>query len=239
MPIRAITFDFWCTLFRDANGAARQQIRIDALQEATGASSEAITKALATVWAEFMRHHIEEQRTLDPIDAVRHAASLLDASLDADVAEKLAEVFATAILAHSPVPIEDALEAVHAAAQRCPVGIVSDTGVSPGSSLRQLLERNGFGDVFTTKVFSDELGVAKPQALMFETAARDLGVNTEELLHIGDLDPTDIEGAKAVGAKAALFAGFNACYVDNTQADYTFLTWRAFLDALPEILPEN
>jgi len=239
MPIRAVTFDFWCTLFRDANGAPRQQIRIDALQQATGASQEAVTEALRKVWIEFTRSHIEEQRTLYPIDAVHQAENLLNVSLDHDVEEKLAEVFATAILAHSPVPIDDALEAVQTTAQRCPVGIISDSGVSPGSSLRQLLERNGFSDVLTTMVFSDEVGVAKPQALMYETAARDLGVKTEELLHIGDLELTDITGAKAVGAKAALFAEINAGYAGNTQADYTFMKWREYIDALPEILQKN
>ena len=93
--------------------------------------------------------------------------------------------------------------------------------------------------MFATTVFSDEVGVAKPQAMVFETAARGLGVNTEELLHIGDLEPTDIEGAKAVGATAILFAGDNARYVHKTRADYTFLSWRAFLDALPEIIEGN
>jgi len=48
-----------------------------------------------------------------------------------------------------------------------------------------------------------------------------------------------IAGAKAVGAKAVLFAGDNARYVHNTRADYTFLSWRAFLDALPEIIEGN
>jgi len=84
--------------------------------------------------------------------------------------------------------------------------------------------------------FSDEVGVAKPQAAMFETAARGLGVNPSELLHIGDLEPTDIEGARAIGAKAALFGGENPKYVGATQADHTFVTWPDFVGALPEIL---
>lgn len=239
MAVRAVTFDFWCTLFRDANSAARQEVRIAALQEATGASLAAIHDALAVVWAEFSRSHIEDQRTLCPIDAVRLTVDRLGVSLDGGIVEELAEAFATAILAHAPEPIADALEAVRAAAQRRPVGIISDTGISPGRCLRQILDRNGFGGVFAATVFSDEVGAAKPQALMFETAARGLGVSKPELLHIGDLEPTDIAGAKGVGAKAVLFAGDNARYLHDTQADYTFLSWRAFIDALPQLMLED
>ena len=46
MPVRAVTFDFWCTLFRDANGEARQQIRIDAFADATGVAKDEAAEAL-------------------------------------------------------------------------------------------------------------------------------------------------------------------------------------------------
>ena len=35
MSIRAITFDFWFTLFREANGKPRQRTRAEALSRAT------------------------------------------------------------------------------------------------------------------------------------------------------------------------------------------------------------
>jgi putative hydrolase of the HAD superfamily len=235
MAIRAITFDFWCTLFRDANGSERQRIRTEAFVAATGASEEATVEALSDATREFFRHHIEEQRTLEPIDAVRMAAKTVGATLSEQEQERLAAIFGTAILAHSPVPIEGALEAVRAAADWGPIGIVSDSGMSPGSSLRKLLERHGFIDHFGALAFSDEVGVAKPQAKMFETAAEGLGVRVDELLHIGDLELTDIDGARAVGAKAALFTGENDRHLNETKADYTFETWQEFVEVLPSI----
>jgi putative hydrolase of the HAD superfamily len=61
---------------------------------------------------------------------------------------------------------------VQSAAKRFPLGVISDTGITPGRVLRQILERNGLMDFFSVTVFSDETGVAKPQALMFQEAAR-------------------------------------------------------------------
>lgn len=234
--IRAITFDFWRTLFRDANGEPRQRIRSDAFIAATGVPGDALEAAMKRCWAEFDRCHREEQRTLEPEDAVRMIARTMSVDLPANVASDLAEVFATAILHHSPEPIEGALDAVKAAAALLPVGIISDAGVSPGRSLYTLLERHGFTPYIRGAVFSDDLRVSKPQRPMFETAAAKLGVRPEELLHIGDLEYTDIVGAKAVGAQAALFTADNPRHAQNTTADYVFSSWAEFIDTLPTLI---
>lgn len=235
MNIRGITFDFWGTVFRDANGEPRQRMRIEAFCRATGAHEDEADEALRGVWKEFERVHREEQRTLSPHDAVRMAAAALGIEVAPAVEAQVAEVFATAILAHSAAPVEDALAAVRAAADIGPVGLISDTGVSPGSSLRQLLDRHDFSSHFAVMTFSDELGSSKPRAPMFEVTAARMGVQPHEMLHLGDLEHTDIAGAKAFGAKAGLFTGVNAAFANGTQADYVFSTWREFIDALPGI----
>lgn len=235
MAIKAITFDFWCTLFRDANGEARQTIRVNALAEASGESRERAAEALTHSAREFQRHHANEQRTLDPKDAVRIAGEYLGVDLQNGAADQLEHVFATAILHYSPVPIAGALRAVRAAAAQYPVGIISDSGLSPGFSLRRLLDRYGFTGYFGVTVFSDEIGVSKPQRRMFEKAAEGLGVQPDELLHIGDLEWTDVKGALDVGSQAALFGGDNAKHVGNTKANHTFLAWQEFEEKLPAL----
>lgn len=235
-PVRGITFDFWRTLFRDAGSVERQQLRARSFAEVSGRSEEEVSAALRRSGERFFEHHITHMRTLEPHDAVRMVCEDLRVTLpDADE-KRITEVFATAIIEYSPVPIDGALEAVRQAAERAPVGIVSDSGLSPGSSLRVLLDRHGFTPYFKAIAFSDEVGVSKPQALMFETAARGMGLEPSQILHIGDLELTDIAGAKAIGAKAALFAGDNARHLGATEADYTFTSWDEFIQLLPEIV---
>ncbi len=236
MSVCAISFDFWRTLFRDANGVERQALRIKALIEATGLPEPRLNEALRVTWGRFNQHHVERQQTLGPDDAVRITLEQLGIDLPAATRESLAEAFATAILDYPPEPIEGALEAVQAAAARVPVGVISDSGVSPGSCLRVLLKRGGFLPFITALAFSDEVGVAKPQRPMFEACAQGLGVPLSGLLHIGDLETTDIAGARAVGARAALFTGDTPGVSTDTLAHYTFSRWSDFITALPDIL---
>lgn len=235
MAVRAITFDYWGTLFRDTGSDERQQMRLEAFVKATGANPEEAAAAMRLTFQEFQRSHIEDQRTLTPMDAVRLTCDTLRVSVGPREAELVAEVFATAILKYPPVPIEGALEAVAAAAQRVPIGLISDTGVSPGSSLRQIMDVEGFTGYFGTLTFSDEVGVAKPQAPMFEQTARILNVTPSELLHIGDLQPTDILGVQQLGGQGALFAGVNTRFVGKTTAEYTFAHWQEFIRLIPEL----
>ena len=235
MTVRAITFDFWSTLFRDAHGEARWAARVKAAAAMTGAAPEVIEQHLKDISHDFFKHHIGEQRTLGPEDAVGMLCERLGCSLTSTQAAALCHVMATTILDHSPAPEPGALAAVQAAAARFPVGLVSDSGISPGASLRSLLERHGFHDFFRVMVFSDEVGAAKPQPVTFETAARTLGVAPNEILHIGDLEPTDILGIRRLGGKAALFTGINPRFLGNTTADYTFRNWESFIEALPGI----
>jgi putative hydrolase of the HAD superfamily len=235
MAVRAITVDFWCTLFHDANSEPRQMMRVEALSRAAAVSQDEAASVLKNVWAEFTRCHQEQHRTMTPADAVRLATEALGVRVEPARAEELEVVFATAILVHPPEPIEGALEAARTVSRRYRLGLISDTGVSPGSSLRALLDRHGFTECFSVFTFSDQVGVSKPERPMFETTALLLGVRPEELLHIGDLEQTDIAGAKAIGARAALFLGDHKPVPNHTRADYVINSWREFLDLLPRL----
>jgi len=235
MSIRAITFDFWGTLFRDADLDLRHARRVRALAQAASVTPEQADEALQEAYKAFFRTHVEEQRTLDHHDAVRITARHLGTSLDEDAAAALATQYAEAILHHPAHPIDGALDAVRAAARRFPTAIISDSGISPGAALTVLLERNGFRPHLNALTFSDEVGVSKPQAPMFERTAAALGVQPDEILHIGDLEPTDIAGILSLGGKAALFAAVNTKYVPTTKAHWTYHTWQEFIDHLPNI----
>jgi len=236
MSVRAITFDFWNTLFEEKNRAERHAYRVDAFSKATGADCDEVSRALQAAHDYFFHIHVAEQRTLAPRDAVDMVCDALRIGLDPEDADAMAYIFGTAIFVYPPTPIPGAFEAVKAAAARVPIGIISDSGMSPGTSLRKLLDDAGFTPYFQVLTFSDEVGVAKPQAPMFKRTASALEVATDELFHLGDLEPTDIAGVQAVGGKGALFAGANARFAQDTKAEHTFYHWGEFLEVLPAIV---
>ena len=238
MSIRAVTFDFWGTLYREieAAGGIRMRKRPLALADATGTPLADAERVLLDAAGEFGRVHTAEQRTLTPHDAVRLATAALGTTLSDDLSEELASFFATIILEHPPIPVEGALDAVRAAAARVPVGVISDTGISPGSSLRVLLERDGFLPYLGCLTFSDEVGVSKPRAVMFTRTAEALGVAPDELFHLGDLEYTDIDGVRALGGRAGLFAGVNARYMEKTRAEHVFVSWQEFTEQVEQLM---
>jgi putative hydrolase of the HAD superfamily len=99
------------------------------------------------------------------------------------------------------------------------MGVVSDAIFSPGRALRQLLAHYDILKFFDAFVFSDEIGCSKPNAALFKAAAKGLGVEPCEIVHIGDRELKDIEGPHAVGACAVLCTVVKDRDSENTKAD--------------------
>jgi putative hydrolase of the HAD superfamily len=129
--------------------------------------------------------------------------------------------FEEGILEHPPVLIRGAREALRSLAGRYRLGIISDVGFSPGRVLKQVLADNELLDVFDSLVFSDEAGCAKPHIEVFQRTARSLSADPGAMVHIGDLERTDIIGAKQAGFKAIRFTGVTPMEEDETTiADF-------------------
>lgn len=235
MTVRAITFDLWRTLLRDDNSENRRRMRFEAFSRATGVPVDEMWSAWDLALEEWGRRHRDEQQTLDAHDFVAALENELEVTVPPESMSAVIEAFQTAVLEQPPEAVDGAREALEAAAARFPLGLISDTGNSPGWVLRQLLDQYGFLKYFTVTVFSDEKRASKPRREIFEAAARGLGVAAGEILHIGDLEFSDIAGAQGVGAKAALFAAVNDEFLHSTRADYVFTSWRHFLDLLPSL----
>lgn len=115
--------------------------------------------------------------------------------------------FEEGILEHPPLLIPGAREALSTLAQSYRLGIISDVGFSPGRVLKQVLADNDLLHLFDSLVFSDEAGRAKPHIEVFERTARSLSAEHGEMVHIGDLERTDIIGARQAGYRAIRFVG--------------------------------
>lgn len=94
----------------------------------------------------------------------------------------------------------------HAALQR-----LKDSGLKLGivsnfdTRLRPILKGLGLDQLFDTIVISAEIGVEKPNPIIFEAACQELGVLPEEAVHVGDDRRNDIFGARDAGCFAWLW----------------------------------
>lgn len=213
MPIKAVTFDYWGTLYHAASGRLG---RMERLAEVLGRHGYAFDRAMLesadrVAWLEWDRVWREEFRTLSAIDWLNLMFVHLDATLPAHVLHGLADEFDTMILKADPPPrLIDGVEGVvRRLAETYRLAIISDTGLSSGRTLRRFLDRDELTGCFTCLSFSDETGVSKPHPDAFRWTLDCLSAQPEEAVHIGDLTRTDIFGAKTVGMRAVRFAGSN------------------------------
>lgn len=203
MKPKAITFDFWGTLFTEGQAflervlPTRYEILLDALSEAGHPVEEPEVREAYRQAALAFEEAWKAGEHLSVYDRVARIFSLLgaphDPGLIALTARRLEETSLEVDL--EPLPGVQVLKEL---AKRYPLGLVSDTGMTPGRLLREHLKRQGL-DVFQAYSFSDETGFVKPRPEAFRVALEALGVAPEEALHVGDLPQTDIRGAFATG----------------------------------------
>jgi FMN phosphatase YigB (HAD superfamily) len=162
----------------------------------------------------------DEHRTLPTAERLGKVLTHLKVCLPEDVTAELVRVYEEGILEHPPVLVPGVREALDRFSRRYRLGIISDVGYSPGRVLKQLLGQAGILSAFDSLIFSDEAGHSKPHVEVFERTARALEALPREIVHIGDLERTDIEGAKRAGYHAIRFTGVTPMEAgEKSQAD--------------------
>jgi FMN phosphatase YigB (HAD superfamily) len=227
MRIKAISFDFWHTLFTEQPGAflLYKQRRRSLLAEAVlSYRAVAHTELEHACRLEAEAHNSiwrEQHRTLEAGERVTRILTHLDVSLPDAALAGLVAHFEEGILEHPPVLVDGAREVLVDLSRRYRLGIISDVGFSPGRVLKQVLADHDLLDAFDSLVFSDEAGRAKPHTEVFERTAHALSAKPEEIVHIGDLEHTDIVGAKRAGYHAIRFTGVTPMEENETTiADF-------------------
>ena len=107
-----------------------------------------------------------------------------------------------ALLRYPPPLLPGAAETIRALARRFPLAIISDTGFASGRAQDALLERDGLLALFPVRIYSMDIGHAKPRPEPFAAAIRALGVAPADAMHIGDIERTDVRGALGAGLRA-------------------------------------
>ncbi|MBM3146734.1 MAG: HAD family hydrolase [Actinobacteria bacterium] len=235
--IRAVTLDFWNTLFVDRRGRERERERADLLRaELTAAGLTAtdhvIYDSLAAGFQFFDEVWQREVRTPSCREILDATLLHLGADLRAESRERLTSLFEELLLKAPPDEVPGAVHMVGRLAESYRLAIISDTGYSPGRVLRAILREHGMLEAIDHLYFSDEGGRAKPDKLVFRDVLEQLGVAPAEAVHVGDIARTDIAGAHAAGMWAIHFVGINDHDAPTSTADA--LTRR--LDDVPALI---
>lgn len=212
MPSTIITIDFWQTLFDDSGGPQRNEERQTALRQAINDAGhfrdiEEVDAAFRSIWEYFDHHWLNNHRTPNSREMVEEICRRLDLTLPDEAVAEVTHTFANGVLSNPPALLPGVRDALAFLAARAPLAVISDTAFSPGQVLRSLMEQQGIASYFSNFIFSDESGVAKPHPDAFRRAVEPLGGDLARSLHIGDIERTDIRGAKGVGMKAVLYRG--------------------------------
>ena len=215
--LRALTFDYWDTLYEGGRLAGRVALRRTAVGALLGAYGrdmpEDQLRALYEEsgheaerwWSEDHRgyttgdrlHWILQRAAVTPRVGCEHVAAAADA-VD------------NALLMLPPAMFPGAWQLLKTMQRRYKLAVISDTGFASGRAQDRLLEKDAARGFFTSTIYSMDVGHAKPRPEIFQTAVDALGIPAGEIIHIGDNERTDVRGA--------LDAGFRAIRLDVARA---------------------
>ena len=215
-PLKAIAFDLWETLITDTPELSRQQerLRITRMEEVLRARghdavADRIEHAYRALWRRC--HDLYWSSDVDipcrrQIEHFLEELALDPASFEESVLGELENAYAHAAVDVLPAVVEGAPEMLaELKARGMGVGLISNTGRTPGYALRRILEALGLASSIDVMVFSNEHGHCKPRPSIFEELRRGLGVAYDELLFVGDNLYVDVHGAQRCGMRAVHF----------------------------------
>jgi len=214
--LRAISFDLWETLITNTPDASRRQkqvrvSRIEQVLTARGYSAlaERLEHAHHMSWERCQELYWSEDRDVPCRRQIEHLLEALDldpASLEEPVLAELEHAYAMVAVDVLPEVIAGATETLHELKARgLRVGLISNTGRTPGYALREILARMDMARFIDVMVFSNEHGACKPQASIFEELRSGLDVAYDEMMFVGDNLYVDVHGAQRCGMRGVHF----------------------------------
>ena len=209
MTLRAVTFDYWDTLYTGAVLPERMSLRQTALRRMLADLGHAIEdEELSTLYHasghEADRWWREEHRGYTAGERIRWILQRLsiERPQDCEHVARAVQAVDDALIQFPPPLLPGAADALATIGDRYRLGIISDTGFASGKAQDALLEHDGLRRFFEVTVYSVDVGHAKPRREPFKAAVDALALPPGEILHIGDNERTDVRGALDMGMRA-------------------------------------
>ena len=218
--ITTVTFDLWQTLLIDNRelGLRRSDARL-----------EGVRRILSDCGEEYQPEHISEAYW----ECYRKCAAIREELLDVSFSEQIAifvenvspglgqrlspdatsaitQVYANSFLDYPPPAHSDAVNVLKRVQEMgLRIGMISNTGMTPGTIFRTYLDNTGMLNYFDTLTFSDEVRLSKPAKEIFLLTLRAMKTVPEQAVHVGDSVRNDVAGAKHCGLKTVWITGFS------------------------------
>lgn len=202
------SFDLWLTLIK-SNPLFKQK-RDELLK-----SYFAIEKDIAIVnktmrYYDVLSNKISE-RTGKHIDRLQIYLMVLNAleidimSIDASIFDNFFAEVDALFLVYKPILIDESIPQLfeYFYAKNKSINILSNTAFIHGSTLRQVLDYYNLSPYLTFQLYSDEVGLSKPNPQFFEYLFQSLNaiksLPKNKIVHIGDNPYADGQGAAKAG----------------------------------------
>ena len=224
--LKAVTFDFWGTLF-EWNGLAAESRRYAVREFVARHRAELAPQVVDAAFAAGIAAQDAAWRRSNhfrPAAIIEHFLAELRLEAPPESRAELQRLIEDPVPDRLLMPITGVEAAITRLRDRgIRLGIVCDSGMMVGRVLRGQLERTGLARHFEAGAlaFSDEVGVTKPRPEIFHKALAGLGSSPVDAAHVGDLRFTDMAGARALGMRAVRFRGFNDDIGEGPEGDAT------------------
>lgn len=214
---KAVTLDLWETILfeRNGNDSRRRMARcrnltgifaelgVDTSIEHVNLALDKTIEILLTVWGEN-----KDLSHINQLQSIIRIVSRNTTEIGEEGYQKLSQAYVSPLFEIPPYLNPDALQVLQwLKKQKKKIGLICNTGLTPGFGLRDLLSRLGVSEYFDVMIFSDEVGIRKPDQRIFQLAARKLKVKPLETVHIGDNLKSDVWGAQSAGFRAIHLSG--------------------------------
>ncbi|MDQ6799285.1 MAG: HAD family hydrolase [Acidobacteriota bacterium] len=206
--LKAIAFDLWETLITNPPDLTHthKEVRLERMAKILGRSASQLEDPYRDVWQRCQDLYWSRDKDVPCRTQIDHFLEAMELDLDEAATQALEEAYALAILDFLPAVVPGALDVIRELHSRgFRLGLISNTGRTPGYALRTILERLGFAEFFDALVFSNEHGECKPQRSIFEALRKSLDVGFDEMLFVGDNLYVDVHGAQQCGMAAVHF----------------------------------
>jgi len=211
--MKAIGLDLWETLITNTPEVARvqQTHRVNAMERVLierrmAHDQERLHRAYRESWDLCQERYWSADLDIPCRRQIEHFLELLAIEVDDATIAELEDVYANAILAELPIVVDGAYDVLRELRERgMRVGLISNTGRTPGSALREVLARLDIAPSIDVMLFSNEHGECKPRPSIFKLLHESLGVTPEEMVFVGDNLYVDVYGAQQSGMKGIHF----------------------------------